>query len=135
MVNHLKHIILSVAMLLCLNTPYAFAGRTQISQGEITSEVKKTPLLVRLHLKRAKRPKKMQLGSVNIDAKYSKILKRLYAQTKMFDEYQQKARMAGNERSVAVFENHKLRTKRNIKAIKKTGHHRMTKSKELGGGF
>lgn len=135
MPKHVKHIIFSIATILLCNLHYVHAGRTQIAQGEITSEVKKPSLLVRWNIKRSKSPKKMQLGSVNINSKYSKILRRLHAQTKMFDEYQNKARMAGNERSVAVFESHKERTKRNIKAIRKAGHHKLTKSKELSGGY
>lgn len=129
-----KYLIICLAFIAMLCPQVAEAGRTQISRGEIVSEVKKDPLLVRLKL-RKKRNKKGQLGTVDIRARYSKILKRLHANMDKFKEYERRANMSNNKKSSEIFEAHQERQKRIIKAIRKSGHRRLSKSREMLSGY
>ena len=102
--------VLCLALTALLGPSAALAGRTQISRGEIVSEVKKDPLLVRLKLKR-KSHKRGQLGQVDINARYSKILKRLHANMDKYKEYERRANMSSNQTSSKIFEHHQERQK------------------------
>lgn len=134
MPQSVKYLLISLVIVVFLTPQNAWAGRTQISKGEIVSEVKKEPLLVRLRIKK-KRHKRGQLGTIDINAKYSKILKRLHANTDKFKEYERRANMSNNQRSSEIFEAHQDRQKRMIKAIRKSGHRRLSKSREMLSGY